>query len=367
LNERTSARLADQCVRFADNDCKGYSPIYDRVSRALATDSELLEWLTSTADARRVPLNLLAAVHYLARREPDSDLAQIYAGRDTDPWPAFRSFVFDHADAVAELMRTRTIQTNEVGRSAVLVPAIWWASRCVEGGPLALIEIGPSAGLNLRFDRYLVDYSDGRRSGDPHSRVQLACEVVGAPPPLPDAAGFPIGSRVGVDLSPVDVRDRDAVAWLEACIWPDVPLRLERFEAAVQIAKDEQSDSPRLVRGDAVELLPTLIHEVPTDHVPVVFATWALAYFSPEHRAAVHDCLTEIACRRDLVLITAEFPQVTPWYPEPQASTVSGTLATLLGATIWCDGAVHAEPLAWTHPHGQWLEWFAPISDRAAA
>ena len=72
----------------------------------------------------------------------------------------------------------------------------------------------------------------------------------------------------------------------------------------------------------------------------------------------VHDELAAIGRRRDLVLITAEYPQVTPWYPEPRAPTVPGKLATLLGATIWHDSIEHVEPLAWTHPHGQWLDWF---------
>jgi hypothetical protein len=355
LTEFTALRLADQCVRFADNDCVGYSPIYDRVTRALATDPQLLDWLVGVGDPRRMPINLLAAVHYLARREPNGELAQIYAGRPGDPWPPFRSFLLANADAVAELMVTRTIQTNEVGRSAVLVPAIWTAACRFDGRPLALIEVGPSAGLNLLLDRYLVEYSDGRRAGDPRSDVRLHCELVGAEPPLPDATGIPIASRIGIDLSPVDVRDRDAVSWLEACIWPDVPLRLERFEAAVRSAA---KDAPQLVRGDAVDRLPNLVDDVPPNHVPVVFATWALAYFSREHRSMLRDELAAIGRRRDLVLITAEYPQVTPWYPEPRAPTVPGKLATLLGATIWHEGIEHVEPLAWTHPHGQWLDWF---------
>ena len=113
---------------------------------------------------------------------------------------------------------------------------------------MALVEIGPSAGLNLLFDRYHASYSDGRTSGSPESPVQLTCEIVGdTAPPLP-ASDLRIVSREGIDLAPVDLDDDDGIAWLEACIWPDVPGRLDRFEAAVRIARTEP---PVMRRGDA--------------------------------------------------------------------------------------------------------------------
>jgi hypothetical protein len=333
----------------------GYSPLYETLSEAMADDDDLLQWLTATADPVRVPVNLFAAVHYLVRREPECELARIYAGEPGDAWPAFRRFFDDHADEIGDLLATRTIQTNEVGRSAMLVPAIWTVASSFGGQPVALVEIGPSAGLNLLLDRYFIEYSDGRSAGDPAAEVRLACEVVGAVPPLPDGAGLSISSRVGIDLAPVDVRDPDAVAWLEACIWPDVPHRLERFRAAASLAAAEP---PELLHGDALDLLPTVIERVPADHLPVVFATWALAYFSRDGRDAVRATLAEIGAGRDLALVTAEFPQVTPWLPEPRPSTLTGKAATLVGATTWRRGAERVDALAWTHAHGQWLDWF---------
>jgi hypothetical protein len=355
LTDFTAERLANQCRRFAEKEGRGYSPIYEHLASRLANDDELLDWLARTGDALRVPINLFAAVHYLARRDPDGALARLYRGEPGDLWSTFRTFVDDHHAEIGELLISRTIQTNEVGRSAVLVPAMCAVAERFEHRPLALVEIGPSAGLNLFLDRYAVQYSDGRTTGPSDSPVHLRCEIVGATPPLPDGSGLAITSRVGIDLAPVDVRDADAIAWLEACIWPDVPDRLERFRAAVRLAR---ADAPTIRRGDAVDLLVPTIEHVPDAQLPIVFATWALAYLPAERRERIHDLLAEVGGQRDLAFVTAEFPQVTPWYPESPAPTLTGRGATLLGATVWSHGVEQAMPLAWTHAHGQWLDWF---------
>ncbi len=355
MTDFTTERLARQCRRFAEKEGKGYSPLYERLAMCLADDYQLLDWLVHTGDALRVPINLFAAVHYLARRDADGELARLYRGEPGDLWPTFHTFVDEHRAAIDELLTSRTIQTNEVGRSAVLVPAICAVAEQFGHRPLALVEIGPSAGLNLFLDRYAVQYSDGRTAGWSDSPVRLRCEIVGAMPPLPDGAGLAIASRVGIDIAPVDVRDPDAIAWLEACIWPDVPDRLERLRAAVTLAR---SDPPTIRRGDVIDLLVPTIEELPDEQVPVVFATWALAYLSAEDRQRVHDQLAAVGAQRDIAFVTAEFPQVTPWYPESPAPTLTGRGAALLGATVWSDRIGHAMPLAWTHAHGQWLDWF---------
>ena len=46
--------------------------------------------------------------------------------------------------------------------------------------PLALIEVGASAGLNLLFDRYGYDYGAGRSAGDPSAPVRFTCALRGA-------------------------------------------------------------------------------------------------------------------------------------------------------------------------------------------
>jgi len=165
-------------------------------------------------------------------------------------------------------------------------------------------------------------------------------------------------SRQGIDLAPVDICDDDACAWLEACIWPDVPGRLERFRAAATIAR---RDPPRLHRGDALDLVGGVVDALPEDALAVVVSTWALAYLDPVGRSRVHELLAGCGRRRDLALVTAEWPHVTPWLPEPPRPPAEPDKgATLVAMTTWHDGREAVRPLAWMHAHGQWIDWFAP-------
>ena len=99
--------------------------------------------------------------------------------------------------------------------------------------------------------------------------------------------------------------------------------------------------------------------QVPAHAVPVVFSTWALAYFDKDDRQRVHDVLAERGADRDLAFVTAEHERVTPWVPAaPRPPTDEEKGASLVAMTTWSDGARQAAPLAWTHPHGQWIDWF---------
>ena len=57
-------------------------------------------------------------------------------------------------------MLSRATQTNEAGRCATLLPSLA-AISAAEDKPLALIEVGASAGLALFPDRYGYEYDDG--------------------------------------------------------------------------------------------------------------------------------------------------------------------------------------------------------------
>jgi hypothetical protein len=361
--------LAARCIVLADDDFAGYSPIYERIARELADDDDALALLAGTAPVGRTPVLALAAVHDIVLAEPDGPLAAIYAGRVvTDPWPPFRELLLDRSADVLDRMATRSIQTNEVGRSAALLPALAAArAEAVAAGderPLALVELGPSAGLNLLLDRYAVTYRRGddvvATVGDPASPVRLECEVRGPAEPVLDGLPVPIGSRVGLDISPVDVTDPDARRWLSACVWPGVPDRPERLAAAIELAR---LDPPHLVVGDAVTDLAPLVASLPHDVLPVVISTWALAYLGRDGRSAVLASLDEVGTTRDLALVSAEEPRITPWVPAlPAAVEACGDAdgdgtGTLLGLRTWRGGEAHDEALALCHPHVRWIAW----------
>jgi hypothetical protein len=138
--------LAETYRRFAERECKDYSPAYYRLALEVSEDPEILEFVAQQPVSQ--PNLLFAAVQYLT-------------GPTDMPLTAdrFRVFLRERGDEVASLMRIRRTQTNEVGRCAALLLAL-------PAGPLALLEVGASAGLCLLLDQYFYDLWD-RAGGKP--------------------------------------------------------------------------------------------------------------------------------------------------------------------------------------------------------
>src|SRR4051812_38684697 len=157
MDERTR-ELGSVWNIIADTSFGARAPMYDRIARAVAEDPEVLSLVLETRPEAHFPLLLLAAVHYLVLGGLDHPLAAVYGGQsDADPVPLFHDLCLSHRAEILELLSNRNVQTNEVGRSAFLGPALAVAADRI-GAPLALVDVGASAGLNLRCDRYLLDY-----------------------------------------------------------------------------------------------------------------------------------------------------------------------------------------------------------------
>jgi hypothetical protein len=312
---------ATQYTEFATQDAHGVSPAYERLSAAVAEDDELLALLDRLPPGKRQPNLLFGVVRFLG-------------GPVEDP-AAFRDYAMAYWPAIEAEMRTRATQTNEAGRCAVLLPALALLPQ-----PLALLEVGTSAGLCLYPDRYAYRYSyqNGEYaigSGEP----VLECAITGAAPP----AGRPdVVWRAGLDLNPLDVTDPADVAWLDALIWPEHDHRRERLRAAAGTAA---TDPPLLVRGDLVDELPALAARAPSDATLVVFHTSVL-YQVP---AARREAFVELVRGLPGHWVANETPGVLPYdaLPEPPSPALHNVLA------------VDGTPLAWTRPHGQAITWFA--------
>jgi hypothetical protein len=338
---------------LAATEFEGYCDLYARIATAMAADRELLARVHALAPAPKiVPILLFAAVHDLVLREPHQELAAIYRTGAGDPWPPFRALVEERAAELAVTMAARSIQTNEVGRCVPLAAALTAAHRRV-GRPLALVEVGASAGLNLLFDRYAHTLGDAAVLGDPSSPVRLDCEPRGTLRPPWGPALPPVGRRVGIDVEPVDVGDATDRRWLRACVWPRVPDRPERLRAALGLAT---AVAPEVRRGDGLDLLEPVVAELAAGDVVVcVVFSWALAYFDHSGRRKVGERLDALGGRHDLLCVTAEYPGVTPWIEAPPDP--AGRRATLLGLASWARGRREARPLAWVHAHGRWIDW----------
>jgi hypothetical protein len=327
VDEGRIDRLAAEYRRFSAEDTAGRSALYTELTRQVAGDRELLAIMCELEPAKRQPNLLLAAVRHLY-----GDFA-----RD---WPQFRERFFERRDEALEIIRTHRTQTNEPARCALLLPVLASLRQ-----PLALLEVGTSAGLCLLPDRYAYDFGAGRRLGRPgpdgcrpvfHCRVDDATPV---PTALPEVAW-----RAGLDLAPIDVTDDESVSWLESLVWPGEGDRLALLRAAVQVAR---ADPPRVVKGDLRQDLPALAQQAPPDATLVVFHTAVLGYVRDTvDRRGLAETVRGLEAR----WIANEPPGVVELEepPRPHPAPAGEILVSLDGT-----------PLAWADSHGAWMQWVA--------
>ncbi|MFC0530217.1 DUF2332 domain-containing protein [Phytohabitans kaempferiae] len=357
--------LSRMFLHFARNEFAGHSERYEHLSTAVANRPELGAPLLAAPPDQRRAILFFAAVQYLLRTVArDHPLATYLPtlggsrGVDSGLPAALADLVAAHRDALTALCATRTTQTNEARRAALLRPAFGRASE-IAGRPLALVELGTSAGLLLISDRYACEYRDGARveSYGPAGGLTLTCEVRGGRWPSPAAAELTVADRVGIDLSPVDAADPLATEWLRACVWPEQTERLTRLDAALA---EVAATRPRLVAGDMVAALPDVLSKVDENAVPCVFSSNALTYLSAADQRRLAGVLADFGARHDLTVVLNEASQsgAELFTTRPAEAGPRGVLAVgLLTLVVWRGGRATVEVLARTGPHGQWLEW----------
>lgn len=360
------AQLAERFRTFVDAECNRYTPLYARIGNGIADDPAVLSILAAARRGQRRPVLLLAAAHHLILAEPDAEVARYYpsvTGKpvpEGDPYPAFRKFCLARREALIGLVSTRATQTNEVNRVVALRALLSVAATDAPEQPIALLEVGASAGLNLLFDRMRIEV-DAQTWGDPRSPVVAAARQVGPLAPPIDAPLPPVVCRCGLDREPRDVNDTEAMRWLEACLWPEQVERVGRLRAAVALARQ---DPPTLVRGDMIEDLVAVAAQAPTDAHLVVWHSWALTYLPRHERPRFAGAVSELASgRRSLTWLSAEPPGTVPG-PAPPAVPADANdevrFATVLGVQPFRGGmARDARAVGRCHAHLRWIEWFA--------
>lgn len=250
--------------------------MYARLARRCATEP-LVDELVD--DLRwDLPLRLFGAVHYL-------ELAGVEPYALSGDWPDFRSALESQRAFLARFVREQAVQTNEVQRCYALLPAFLELARASGAETLDLVELGPSAGLNLLWDRYAYRYRAGRWGS---SELQLAGVEYSPVPREVLARRVAVRRRLGIDLKPVDVTTEHGARLLHAFLWPGRVERAQRLRAAIGILRREP---PTLVRGDYVELLPSVLAERDDAALTVVFQTASTGYIGAERRAELRDLL----------------------------------------------------------------------------
>jgi len=291
--------------------------LYARVCRSLAGDPRVagvapdFEW--------DLPLRLLGGLHYL-----------VLGGEAS--WDDLEAALEHHGPFLRRWCAEQEVQTNEVQRSWALLPAFLSLD---DGRPFDLLELGPSAGLNLLWDRYAYRYSSGSwGSGD----LELRGNDRLPPPSALFDRRVEVVRRRGVDLSPIDATTAEGSRVLQAFVWPDQSGRLERLRRAIEVARH---DPPELIRGDYVAELPAVLRDRVDGAQLVVFQTASTMYLhrggAERLRAALHDA----GGQEPLVFVT------TGHAPDDDGFA--------LEVERFPDGA--PERVAVFDFHGEWLDW----------
>lgn len=338
------ARQANACAElggpFTGSVCRVLGANLDDSS---AFGRRVAAWPADSLAPDLMPLRCCAALNLLVRTGRAPTLAAFYPpqapGDDGAFWGAIAATISGH-DAEMTAFLDSAPQTNEVVRSAVLLGGFLEIAAATDR-PLALHELGASAGLNLLFDRYAYDFGEERRWGDSKSPVRIASDWTGAAPAL--STRLKIASRAAVDLRPVNARAHEDRERMLAYIWPEQTERLRRIEPALDIVA---ASDLAIVQGDALAWLKEVMAGPPQTGVCRVVYHSVFFQYLP---AALRDEL------RDTIVALGD--QATVASPFAWLSMEAGPnrMSCELRLTIWPGG--ERRVLAEVDWHGRWAKW----------
>jgi hypothetical protein len=253
----------------------------------------------------------------------------VLAGRAS--WDDVDAALTDHRDFLARFVAEQEVQTNEVQRSWALLPALL---SLADGRPFDLVELGPSAGLNLVWDRYAYRYSSGAWGEGP---LELTGEDRVSPPAALFDAEVRVARRRGIDRHPIDVTTDEGALLLQSFVWADQAGRLARLRAAIDVVR---ADPPELIQGDYVRDLPRRLDDRVEGAQLVVYETASTQYLDRQQRETLHAALRDAA---PLTFLTTRSSSGADYYT--------------LEAWSWPGGAVReVEQFDF---HGAWLRWLS--------
>jgi hypothetical protein len=264
------------------------SPLYEQLLTRAAADLEeggpiaaVLHGHEHDPPNSMLPLRFMGALHRLVLGGRAPALARFYpsAGGEADAERAWPPLVAE-LDKQREIIREEVeqpVQTNEVARCAALLGGFLTVARRF-GLPLRLLEVGASAGLNLRWDRYL--YSTERGSFGPRaSRVRF--EGFLASGDLPVETEAVVAERHGCDRLPLDPTSEPDRLVLRSFVWPDQLERFATLDAALELAREEPLT---IEEADAGEWAERELARPAEGRATVLFHSVVLMYLTDETR-----------------------------------------------------------------------------------
>jgi hypothetical protein len=220
-----------------------------------------------------------------------------------------------------------------VQRTWALLPVFLSLS---DGRPLDLLELGPSAGLNLAWDRYAYRYRSGAWGS---SELALDGDDRVPPPAALLAREVTVVRRRGIDSSPVDVTTEAGERLLRSFVWPDQESRLERLRRAIHVVR---ADPPELLAGDYVELLGDLLADRVAGAQLLVWETASTQYLPPERHERLRRALAGAGRDEPFAFVST-------------GGGPKGVNGYSLDVQRWPGGDVARAAVC--DYHGEWLEW----------
>jgi len=303
-------------------NCDARSPLYARLCLRFA-DDPVAGQLVGPDPNWEMPLRLLGGLHYL-----------VLGGE-----AAWDDSLEEHREFLAEFVRSQGVQTNEAQRSWVLVPLFLRVAHRTGAEVVDLVELGPSAGLNLVWDRYRCVYESGGWGPEDASLTLTGEERKPVSAELLQLDLRPRG-RIGIELNPVDVTTEQGARLLKCFVWGDQVDRLDRLDRAIDALRE---DPPELVRGDYVEELPKVLEDRDPNVLTVGFETASLGYVTDQGRARVKATLDDAGRTGSLVFV---------------ASGKSRSGGSHWGLRIVYYPGAEREFAGEADFHGAWLEWW---------
>ncbi|MCC3356041.1 DUF2332 domain-containing protein [Bacillus sp. REN16] len=326
---------------FAITECKGSSRLYEFLSLKIAEDDDLLELASHAREGQPSSNLIFGAVHYLLLQGMDHPLREFYPSLVKNPrkveesFLPFKNFCLTFSEEIVQLLKEKLVQTNEVRRCSYLFPA-FQSIYDIAKKPLALIEIGTSAGLQLLWDQYSYSYGTDKVYGNKDSALHITAEVRGDKTPNLQDFIPPVAARIGIDLHPIDLRDNENALWLKALIWPEHHERRALFEKAAEYVK---ANELRLIKGNGVELIRDLSSEIPKEYAVCVFHTHVANQMPSNVRTSLLEQVQRIGAVREIFHL------------------YNNILDRNLHLDYYLDGKEYKNVVGETEGHGSWFTW----------
>jgi hypothetical protein len=312
------------------------------LSIKIARDDNLLEICSNARDGQPIPNLLFGAVHYLLLKGKEHPLKEYYPSIVNNPksykesFEFFKDFCINYRSEIESTLKTRLVQTNEVRRCAYLYPAFCTIYEKAKK-PLALVEIGTSAGLQLLWDKYSYSYGQNVIYGNKDSKLNITAEIKGENTPILHSTPPPVSTRIGLDLNTIDLNDEEEKLWLKSLIWTEHRDRLFMFEKAASYIKESPVS---LVDGDGISLLSKYVENIPEDNVICIFHTHVANQIPLEMKKHLLQTVETIGKKRDVFHI------------------YNNVQDRFLHLDYYLDGIESQNTIAETDGHGKWFEWF---------